>query len=172
MSTYNIHAHAKKRYNPRKKMFTWTIRRISLGLKNGFESATINGPSVFESLTFYCTWKTNLRRRFLWRTISCNQPISTAFQNRRCTIQNKIYTWYIRSCSRTMWIISIGLLDPLTCRQSSMFGTFSASVYDREFHDQERSKLWAQPCRRSEGGYPSYRLPDSSGVCVVVVWPA
>ena len=42
----------------------------------------------------------------------------------------------------------------------------------REFHDQERSKLWAQPCRRSGGGYPSYRLPDSSGVCVVVVWPA
>ena len=32
-------------------------------------------------------------------------------------------------------------LDPLTCRQSSMFGTFSASVYDREFHDQERSKF-------------------------------
>ena len=62
--------------------------------------------------------------------------------------------------------------DPLTCRQSSMFGTFSASVYDREFHDRERSKLWAQPCRRSGGGYPSYRLPDSSGVCVVVVWPA
>ena len=76
------------------------------------------------------------------------------------------------SCSRTMWIISIGLLDPLSCRQSSMFGTFSASVYDREFHEQERSKLWAQPCRRSGGGYPSYRLPDSSGVCVVVVWPA
>ena len=73
---------------------------------------------------------------------------------------------------QTMWIISIGLLDPLTCRQSSMFGTFSASVYDREFHDQERSKLWAQPCRRSGGGYPSYRLPDSSGVCVVVMWPA
>ena len=64
---------------------------------------------------------------------------------------------------------SIGLLDPLTCRQSSMFRTFSASVYDREFHDQERSKLWAQPCRRSGGGNPSYRLPDSSGVCVVVV---
>ena len=60
----------------------------------------------------------------------------------------------------------------LTCRQSSMFGTFSASVYDREFHDQERSKLWTQPCRRSGGGYPSYRLQDSSGVCVVVVWPA
>ena len=34
------------------------------------------------------------------------------------------------------------------------------------------SKLWAQSCRRSGGGYPSYRLPDSSGVCVVVVWPA
>ena len=79
---------------------------------------------------------------------------------------------YNISCSRTMWIISIGLLDPLTCRQSSMFGTFSASVYDREFHDQERSKLWAQPCRRSGGEYPSNRLPDSSGVCVVVVWPA
>ena len=29
-----------------------------------------------------------------------------------------------------------------------------------------------QPCRRSGGRYPSYRLPDSSGVCVVVVWPA
>ena len=55
---------------------------------------------------------------------------------------------------------------------NAMFGTFSASVYDREFHDQERSKLWAQPCRRSGGGYPSYRLQDSSGVCVVVVWPA
>ena len=53
--------------------------------------------------------------------------------------------------------------------QSSMFGAFSACMYDREFHDQERSKLWAQPCRRSGGGYPSYRLPDSSGVCVVVV---
>ena len=39
-------------------------------------------------------------------------------------------------------------------------------------HDQERSKHWAQPCRRSGGGYPSYRLPDSSGVYVVVVWPA
>ena len=63
-----------------------------------------------------------------------------------------------------MWIISISLLDPLTYRQSSMFGTFSASVYDREFHDQERSKLWAQSCRRSGGGFPSYRLPDSSGV--------
>ena len=66
----------------------------------------------------------------------------------------------------------IGLLDPLTCRQSSMFGTFSASVYDREFHDQERSNLWAQPCRSSGRGYPSYRLPDSSGVSVVVIWPA
>ena len=64
------------------------------------------------------------------------------------------------------------LLDPLTCRQSSMFGTFSASVYDREFHDQERFKVWAQPCRRSGGGYPSYRLPNSAEVCVVVVWPA
>ena len=25
---------------------------------------------------------------------------------------------------RGLWIISISLLDPLTCRQSSMFGTF------------------------------------------------
>ena len=79
---------------------------------------------------------------------------------------------YNSFCSRTLWIISIGLLDPLTCRQSTMFGTFSTSVYDREFHDQERSKLWAQPCRRSGGGYPNYILPDSPGVCVVVVWPA
>ena len=45
-------------------------------------------------------------------------------------------------------------LDPLTCPQSSLFGTFSANVYDREFHDQEGSKLWAQPCKRS--GYLSY----------------
>ncbi|MEW8333310.1 MAG: transposase [Candidatus Thiodiazotropha sp.] len=59
-----------------------------------------------------------------------------------------------------------------TCRQSSMFGTFSASVYNREFHDQERSKLWPQPCRMSGGGYPSYRLPVSSAICVVGVWPA
>ena len=50
--------------------------------------------------------------------------------------------------------------------------TFFASVYDREFYDQEHVKLWAQPCRGSEGGYPSYRLPDSSGVCVIGVWPA
>ena len=55
----------------------------------------------------------------------------------------------------------------LTCCQSSMFGTFSASVYNREFHDQERFKLWAQPCRRSRKGYPSYRLPDeyASSLC-------
>ena len=48
----------------------------------------------------------------------------------------------------------------------------STSVYDREFFDHEHSKLWAQPCRRSGEGYPSYRLPDSSGVCTIVVWPA
>ena len=47
----------------------------------------------------------------------------------------------------------------------------SSSVYDREFLNQEYFKLWAQPCRRSGEGYPSYRLPDSE-VCVVVVWPA
>ena len=43
----------------------------------------------------------------------------------RMTTQGPVRRRYDSSfCSRTMRIVFIGLLDPLTCRQSSMFGTF------------------------------------------------
>ena len=35
-------------------MFSCAIGRISWRLENEFESATVNQPSVFESLKFYC----------------------------------------------------------------------------------------------------------------------
>ena len=37
-------------------MISWTVGRISYGLKNEFEWAMVNEPSVFELLKFDCTY--------------------------------------------------------------------------------------------------------------------
>ena len=51
MSTHNIHFHDKVRKftkNWTKYLFSWAIGRISQGLKNEFEEATVNEPWVFK----------------------------------------------------------------------------------------------------------------------------
>ena len=37
-----------------KYLFYWTIGRISKGLKNDLELATINEPPMIDALKFYC----------------------------------------------------------------------------------------------------------------------
>ena len=59
MSTHNIHFHDKIRkmleiYLNIFFIFYCAIGRISQGLKNEFELAMVNEPSVFESLKFCC----------------------------------------------------------------------------------------------------------------------
>ena len=54
MSTHNIQFHDKIRKFPFIFVFLRAIRKISLGLKNEFELAMVNEPSVFELLRFYC----------------------------------------------------------------------------------------------------------------------
>ena len=58
MSTHNIHFMLKYENFPKISInicFLYAVVRISLGLKNEFELATANKPSVFKSFTvFFC----------------------------------------------------------------------------------------------------------------------
>ena len=59
MSTHNIHFQYKMRQflkNIPKYLVFLTYTKDFLGTQNEFESATVNEPSVFESLKFYCTF--------------------------------------------------------------------------------------------------------------------
>ena len=53
MSTHNIHGSNTIYLNI---CFLWLSREFTSGLKNEFELAMVNEPSVLESLRFYCIW--------------------------------------------------------------------------------------------------------------------
>ena len=55
MSTHNVQFRDKIRNFP-KYLFSCAIGRIMCGLKNEFELAMVNEPSVVELLRFDCIW--------------------------------------------------------------------------------------------------------------------
>ena len=61
MSTHNIQFHDKIR-KLLKYLFSWATGRVSQGLKNEFELAMVNEPSVFELLNFDCTFINKVRK--------------------------------------------------------------------------------------------------------------
>ena len=54
MSTHNIYHFQYKIENHPKLTQSAAMGFISKGLKNDFETAVVNEPSVFEPLKFYC----------------------------------------------------------------------------------------------------------------------
>ena len=63
MSTHNIHVHDKKKKKKKKKnmkialyiCFLELSEEFFYGLKNMFNSATVDEPSVFEPFKYYCS---------------------------------------------------------------------------------------------------------------------
>ena len=60
MSTHNIQFHDKIRKNPLIIRFLELSEEISYGLKNVFELAMVNEPSMFELLWFDCIKKSRV----------------------------------------------------------------------------------------------------------------
>ena len=56
MSTHNIPFFNMKRKNNIKYPKSAAMGVVSKGLKNEFETAKVNEPSVFEPLKFYCNY--------------------------------------------------------------------------------------------------------------------
>ena len=54
MSTHNIPFYNKKAKSPPEYSKSAAMGVFSWGLKNEFEKAMVNEPSVFEPLKFYC----------------------------------------------------------------------------------------------------------------------
>ena len=59
---------------------------FSKGLKNEFERAVVNEPSMFEPLKFYCTYK---RIKFAWRYAKLKACTNTHIQ---AETHNQVYT--------------------------------------------------------------------------------
>ena len=57
MSTHNIPFSNMKTENHPTLLQICSYGIFSKGLKNEFETAVVNGPSVFEPLKFYCNFK-------------------------------------------------------------------------------------------------------------------
>ena len=58
MSAHNIPFSNIKQENHSKLSQICSYGIFSKGLKNEFETAAVNEPSVFEPLKFYCIWET------------------------------------------------------------------------------------------------------------------
>ena len=52
----NSNEHTQHIFHNTIRKFPWAVKRITYVLKNEFELAMVNKPSVFESLKFYWTY--------------------------------------------------------------------------------------------------------------------
>ena len=83
MRTHNYHIQYKKENNPKTSQ-TCSYKIFSKGLKNEFETAVVNEPSVFEQLKVYCSSEFFMKRTRVGRMKICSN-------NRNYEKVNRIY---------------------------------------------------------------------------------
>ena len=104
MITHNIPFSVLKRLNYPKSA---AMSLFSDGLKNEFETAMVNEPSVFEPLKFYCTWYLSLKLRAIAGKMFYGGRL--AEREEEVTI-TKIFDYFFKK------LIKVAYFQPVTTR--------------------------------------------------------